>query len=181
MSKVLAGIIHQCVKDAHETFEGIMNEVTDEVAHYKPQGRALPIGSSYVHVLVSEDILLNTWARKKKALIDSEWGEKLGISAPHPVMDENWEKNFAEWSKTVKIDLKKAKEYAQAVYAETDKFLESLSDKDLTKMKVDLTTWGLGEWPIMRFIIRILISHLDAVGGEMSAIKGLQGLKGYPF
>ncbi len=181
MSKIFAEMLRQSLQDAHETLEGTMKDVTEEVAHWKPSGKTLPVAAAYVHVIVSEDIMLTTWAQKTKPLLESGWSSKLGLSAAHPAMDKDWEKNFAEWSKTVQVDMVKFKEYAQAVYQQSNTFLASLSDADLSAKKVDLSAFQMGEWPIARFIIRFLISHVDSLTGEISAVKGLQGLKGYPF
>jgi hypothetical protein len=52
---------------------------------------------------------------------------------------------------------------------------------DLVEMKVDLSSMGEKEWPLGRFIIRYLLSHIDSLCGEISAVKGIQNLKGYPF
>ena len=181
MKNTFAEMIRQSLKDTHETLESTMNGVTDEVAHWQPAGKALPIAAAYAHVIVSEDVMLSNWVKKTKSLVEGDWGSKLGLSAPHPAMDQNWEKNFAEWSKTVKVDLEKLKEYAQAVYKQSDEFLAGLSDKDMVNKKVDLSMWQMGEWPLARFVMRFLIGHVDSLTGEISAVKGLQGLKGYPF
>lgn len=181
MENKLVEMLRQVLKDSHETLEATMEGVTDEVAHYKPAGKALPIVAAYTHVLVSEDMLLSSMVKKSKSLLEQGWAEKNGLSAQHPAMDADWEKNFAEWSTTVKADLPKLKEYANAVYTQSDEFFAGLKDQDLWDKKVDLSMWGLGEWPLIRFILRMLVSHVDSLTGEISAAKGLQGLKGYPF
>lgn len=174
-------MVRESLKDAHDTLENTMKDVDAKIAHYKPVGRALPIVVAYAHVAVSEDILLNSWALKKKSLLERGWDAKTGLSAPHPAMDQNWEKNYTEWSKTVKADLGKLRKYAQAVYANSDKILAGLNDNDMVDMKVDLSAWGMGEWPMARYVMRFLIGHVDSLCGEISAAKGLQNLKGYPF
>lgn len=181
MEKSFAELIRQTLKETHETLEATMEGVTDEVAHFKPAGKALPIAAAYTHVIVSEDILLNWMVTKTPPLLDRGWAEKNGLSAQHPAMDGDWEKNFAQWSTNVTVDLAKLKEYAQAVYAQTDEYLAGLTDHDLIEKKADLSAWGMGEWPIAKFVIRMLIGHVDSLTGEISAIKGVQGLKGYPF
>ena len=181
MNRTFTEMLQQSLKDAHETFEKTMEGVTQEVAHFQPPGKALPIGAAYAHTVVSEDILLQNWVRKEKSLLESGWETKIGLSEPHPVMDENWETNYTAWVKNVKVDLPKLREYGQAVYKQTDDFLTGLTDKDIVEMKVDLSSMGEKEWSLGRFIIRYLLSHIDSLCGEISAIKGVQGLKGYPF
>lgn len=167
------------LKNIHENLEGTMKGVTAEVAHWQPQGKALSIAAAYAHVVVSEDALLSM-ITKEKSLIESGWETKLGLSAPHPMMDENWEKNFSEWTKTVKIDLSKFQEYAKAVYKRSENFCSSLNDADLTEQKVTMFM-NMGEWTFGKFIVLIVINHGANLTGEISAIKGLQGLKGYPM
>ena len=181
MEKSFVELVRQTLKDAHDSLEGTMNDVTEEAAHWQPQGKALPLAVAYGHVIVSEDMILNGWIRKSKLLIDQGWSDKMGLNLPHPAMDADWEKNFVEWSKKLKMDLKKFKEYAQAVYKQSDDYLAGLTDKDLFEQKIDLSVWGLGDWTLGRFILRFMISHVDNLTGEISAVKGLQGLKGYPF
>jgi len=181
MDNQVASMLADALKSAHETLEGTMQGVTDEVAHKQPGGKAVPIGAVYVHAIVSEDIMMVGWAMKEKPLLEGEWAQKLGISHPHPAMDQDWEKNFIEWIRVLKMDLPKFQEYAKAVYKKTEAYLASLTDADLYEKKVDLSIWELGEWTLGRFVLRMVIGHLDNLTGEISAVKGVQGLKGYPF
>ncbi|MBI1862999.1 DinB family protein [Candidatus Microgenomates bacterium] len=181
MDNTFASMIRQSLNDAHTTLEDTMKGVDNTIAHYKPAGKALPIIVAYAHVAISEDILLNSWALKKKSLLESEWASKTGLSVPHPAMDQDWEKNYTEWTKIVKADMPKLQAYAHAVYENSDAVLAKLTDRDMVDMKVDLSAWGMGEWPMARYVIRFLIGHVDSLCGEISAAKGLQDLKGYPF
>lgn len=181
MANTIATMLRESLQHAHEIFEGTMQGVTDEVAHWQPAGKALPIGAAYAHAVISEDLLVSGMATKEKPVLEKGWAQRMGLSTPHPAMDADWEKNFADWSKTVKIDLPKLQAYAKEVYRETDDYLATLTDKDLAEKKIDFSSWGMGEKPVTWFIIRILIGHIDNLAGEISAVKGLQGLKGYPF
>lgn len=181
MEKNIVNLVRQTLKDAHQTLEDTMKDVTSEVAHWKPQGKALPISAAYAHVVASEDVLLSWIDKNIKPLVEQGWDKKLGLNIPHPPMDMDWEKNYTKWTKDVKVDLPKFREYAKAVYEKTDTFLEKLTDKDILEEKVDLSAWGLGKWSIARFIMRFLTGHADNLTGEISAAKGLQNRKGYPF
>lgn len=173
--------VAQSLRDAHETFEATMKDVTSSMAQWQPQGKALSIASLYVHGVVTEDVIVNAWIRKKKPLLLGVWAKKMGLNQPHPEMDADWEKNYTKWTKTMKVDLKKFRAYATAVYKASDTYLSGLTDKDMDKIKIDLSMWGMGDWPLGRFAMRFLISHIDSLCGEISAAKGLQGKKGYPF
>ncbi len=169
------------IKDAHETLEGTMNEVTNEVADHQPGGKTLSVGAAYAHVVFSEDMMLNGMLRKTPMLMDQGWAGKMGLSEPHPTMGETWEKDFVQWTKNLHVEVDKLREYAKAVYEQTDQYLSTLSDEEFENNKVDLSGWGMGEYPVWRFFHRFIISHADNLTGEISAAKGLQNLKGYPF
>lgn len=181
MAKVFSEMARQSLKDAHQTLEDTMKDVTSKVAHYKPAGKALPIVAAYAHVIISEDLMLSSWALKKKALIEGAWAKKTGLSVMHPNMDQDWEKNYVEWIRVVKADMTQLRKYAKAVYAKTDREFAAMTDKDMTSLMVDLSGFGMGKWPMLRFTMRFLLSHVDSLTGEISTVKGLQGLKGYPF
>lgn len=180
MDNTTAVLLAASLKNAHELLENTMAGVNEKALHWQPEGKALPLAAAYAHAVISEDVL-GSWMTKKKSLIEGEWGPKLGLSSPHPAMDEHWEKNFVDWCKTVKMDLPKFQEYAKAVYKNTEDFVGALSDKDLQEKKVDLSIWKMGEWPVAKFVIDMLLLHAYTLTGEISAVKGLQGLKGYPF
>lgn len=181
MNNSFALELQSVIKSSYETLSGTMQGVTTEVAHFVPPGKALPIGSAFLHAVISEDILVNEWARKEKTLLQQGWDKKAGISEMHPKMDADWEKNFTIWSKTVQVDLSKSIDYATVVHNETINFIQSLSDTDLLEKKVDLSIWNLGEWSLFRFLAEMVAGHNNSISGEISAIKGVQGLKGYPF
>ena len=113
MNNSIALMLADSLKTVHENIEQTMQDVTENVAHWQPQGKALSIAAAYAHAVVSEDALSGMITNQKPS-IEGDWGSKLCLSVPHPMMDANWEKNFAEWSKTVKMDLSKFKEYAKS-------------------------------------------------------------------
>ena len=68
----------------------------------------------------------------------------------------------------------------KAVYKNSEDFCSSLSDSDLTNQKITMFM-NMGEWTVGKFIVLVLINHAANLTGEISAVKGLQGLKGYPM
>jgi hypothetical protein len=72
------------------------------------------------------------------------------------------------------------RQYAQAAYAALDEQLATLEDEDLTT-SIDMTPVGLGQQTIGSFLMNLLVLNAAAHTGEISAVKGLQGLQGYPF
>ena len=153
--------------------EGTMQGVTAEQAHWAPPGRALPIAAHYAHVAIGEDVLLSSFARKSTPLAMGAFAGKAGVSEPPPM--GAWD----EWGRRVKVDLDALRQYAQAVYAATDEYLATLGDEDLGQ-EIDLSAVGFGVQPLGTFL-SILCMNAVAHTGEISVIKGLQGLQGYPF
>ncbi|HEX6385063.1 MAG TPA: hypothetical protein VF177_10365 [Anaerolineae bacterium] len=46
---------------------------------------------------------------------------------------------------------------------------------------IDPSEQGMGEWPLGAFLLTFVLGHIRDIMGEISAIKGVQGLQGYPF
>lgn len=159
---------------AHATMEGTMADVTKKSAHFTKIGKALPVGAAYAHVIIGEDIVVATMFAKKTPL--SANNAKTGMSKPMPSMAE-WDKHEG-WYKTVKVDLPKLKKFAKSVYKATDAYLATLKDKDLEK---EMDLMGMGKQSLAWYISNFVILHIANLTGEVSAAKGVQGLKGYPF
>ena len=78
----------------------------------------------------------------------------------------------------MKIDLEAARKYAQAVYANTNSYLDTLTPDDLDK---EMEIPGFGKNPLAYYIGMAALIHPANHVGEISAMKGMQGAKGYPF
>ncbi len=163
------------INTAHEWLEGIMQDVTIEIAHWVPPGTAHPVGSRYAHMAVSEDIAVNGTLISGKPLYVEAWAECTGIPNPQDAFVTT-----LEWAQSVKVDLADLKEYTRAVYASTSEFMASLSDSDLAR-EVDMSDHGLGMWTVGSFLLTFVLGHVRDIMGEISAIKGVQGGQGYPF
>lgn len=158
----------------HEWLEGTVDGMTPEQIAWQPPGNVVSAGSHYVHHLLAEDLFLNMIVQGKTALAMGEWQGRAGFDEPMP-MDGPW----ADWARRVKVDLLAARAYGQAVYAATDSFLNGCSDDDLAK-ELDLSMVGWGTKPLS-YLLNQIATDGAAHCGEISAVKGLQGLRGYPF
>ena len=169
-------LIREQIKLAHGYFEGTMAGVTDEVAHWQPGGTAHSIGSQYAHLIVSEDMMINSLLKESDSpLFATSWAGKTGLDEPQAAFQTT-----REWAQSVQVDLEAMHAYAQAVYGNTDAYLGSLTDADL-ESKVDLTEQGMGTWALDAFLLSFVYGHIRDIMGEISALKGVQGLQGYPF
>lgn len=167
------------LREAHELLEAVMEGVTSEAAHWMPPGRANPVGATYAHVVISEDRIINGMLRHQRSLYDSTWKDKMGLSEPMPASGEEW-RGYADWTRRVKLEINRFREYARAVYAQTDEYLASLTSEDLDR-KLELSGVGLGQDTLGWMLSRQVVGHADNIAGEISCLKGLQGLQGYPF
>jgi hypothetical protein len=166
------------MKGAHDILEGTMQDVTAEEAHWAPPGIANPLGATYAHLLLGEDMLMHGMVMGgKPPLFATSWAGKTGISEMPPSPAEG---TLDKWSRSVQVDLAALREYAKAVYAETDEYLASLDGAALDK-PLDLSRFGMGQQTIGFFIGNLLVGHVNNHCGEISCLKGLQGAKGYPF
>ena len=157
----------------HEVLEGTMAGVENEHAHWAPSGKALPLGALYVHVVTAEDFFIQSLLKGGAPLWDSTWKGNMGLSEPRPPRGQPWE----EWARRVRMDISKVREYGKAVYGATDAYVDGLSEADLAK---DIEFMG-NKMPLVNFFLGVMCTHCANHAGEISTLKGLQGLKGYPF
>lgn len=156
-----------------EVMESTMADVGNEHAEWAPPGKALPLGALYVHVLTSEDFFIQSLLKGGTPMWDSSWKANMGLSEPRPARGQPWE----DWARRVRIDMPKLREYAKAVFAATDAHVDSLSDADLDK---EVEFFGR-KMPVAGLLLGVMCTHIANHTGEISTLKGLQGLKGYPF
>lgn len=168
-------MIREQIKTAHEWFDGTIAGVNDELAHWQPGGNAHPIGSRYAHMVVSEDMMVNGLLKGSAPLFATSWAGKTGLEDPQAAFYTT-----LDWAKGVKVDIDAMKEYAQAVYANTDEYLATLSEDELERT-IDLTEQNLGTWSLGAFLLTFVLGHVRDIMGEISALKGVRGLQGYPF
>jgi hypothetical protein len=166
------------LKSARGVFDGTIADVTPDMLHKDPGGKALPLGAIYAHLVFSEDAILQGMVLKKTPLSESSFKDKTGLDKPMPPMDENWSTANEEWSHSMRLDLESFRKYAKAVFAQTDAYVDSLTDEDLDK-EVDLGAWG--KPTVATILADYIIGHIFSLTGEISVLKGIQGAKGYPF
>jgi hypothetical protein len=177
MSQHIVTAIRAQFQAAHYGWlEPTLQGVTPEQAHWlPPSDRVAPIGAQYAHHIIAIDFLFLGFVRQQAPLALSSFAGKTGFDQPYP-MEGDW----IEWARTVRIDLDALRRYAQAAYVALDEQLATLKDDDLTTA-IDMTPVGLGQQTLGSFLMNLLVLNAAAHTGEISAVKGLQGLQGYPF
>jgi len=177
MNGIATEILLTQLREVHRILEQTMDGVTDEVAHFMPNGTANPIAGTYAHIVFSEDLFIHAFLEKSEPLMSTNFKDKTGASEIQPT---EWQQAYPKWLKEVKIDVKKFREYAKAVFDASEHYVATLTEEDLLK-DVNLTGMGMGSRKAYDFISNIISGHSYSITGEIAVLKGIQGLKGYPF
>jgi hypothetical protein len=163
------------LESAHVLADRCLEGLTPEQLHWRPPGTAHPISATYAHMVLSEDWFIQTHLQSRPPLYDASWSGKSGFSALQPEGGA-WE----EWARTVQVDLSALQAYARAVYAASDAYLAGLKPEDLDR-EVPFPPGSSMMRSFGQALSSVLIGHHGNHCGEIAAVKGLQGLRGYPF
>ncbi len=164
-------VLRQQLKDAHSWLEATMQGLTDAQVHWKPTGTANPISACYAHVFTGEDWAINMLIKGGAPLMVTTWAGKTGLS--ELAEDGSWH----AWAQRVKVDMKAMQSYSKAVAEASDKYLATLKESDLDRV---LPNAPMGPQTVYWVLSNAIIGHIHEFTGEISCLKGLQGLKGYP-
>lgn len=173
----LGSFIRAEFQSSHGILNTTMQDVTSEQAHWAPPGVAAPLGAQFAHVVTAEDMMVNGLVKGGAPLFASTFAGKMGISEPPPAPSAG---GWADWARSVKVDLPALQEYGKAVFANTEEYVSSLDEPGLTR-ELDLSNFQLGTQSVGWFLSNILAWHVNAHCGEISCLKGLQGARAYPF
>lgn len=168
-----AELLRAQLNDAHAALEETMGDVTQELLDRMPAGTANPLGERYAHQATAEDSLVNLIIRGEAPLMSSSWQGRTGISEPRFGSDP-------QYARRVHVELGAAREYARAVYAASDAYLASLTDADLERV-IDLSPIPFGKVPVWWILSRLVIAHVYEVHGEIAAVKGTLGVRGFRY
>ena len=153
------------------SINGNMQNMSGELFNYPSPGTANTISATYVHLIYSEDHFVQEILQDKTTVWDSgQWSEKVGIPKP-PDIGEDWSA-----FKRQQLPVQPQLDYAAAVWAATDAYLDTLSAEDLDRY----VQFAGGERTVADML---LLATSQALGhnGEIAALKGVQGAKGLPI
>ncbi len=167
-------ILNQQLAGAHGWLDMTMQGVGAKEATWVPPGRANTIAGCYAHVVLTEDWAVNSMLKGATPLFATSWAGKTGMSEPPP---ENPEQGWGEWGRKVQLDLDKVKSYREAVMKNTEAYISTLTDAELNRKLMT----PMGEQTVAFILNAVVIGHMHDFTGEISCLKGLQGLQGYPF
>jgi len=154
-------------KQSFEWLAGTMQGVTAEILHQAPGGNVPSIAGQVAHAIMTIDgFVLATVSGKPPVMAAGN----SGVSETPPQGD------WLAWGNEVRIDLPVFHEYAQAVFAAVDDYLASIEDSALGQ-ELDLP---FGKHSLA-WLFNVGLLNTYSHTGEIAALKGLQGLKGYPM
>jgi len=151
----------------------VMADVTDAEARWAPPGLANPIGALYAHAVLDLDAMINGMLKGGAPRFATEWSDQLGAVPPQMSLTFDWARN-------IQPDLAALRQFGQTALADADAYLNQLTEADLDR-QLDLSNVGLGTRSVSWVLNALVASHLNNMAGEISALKGVQGKKGYPF
>jgi hypothetical protein len=194
------GLIHYSLGLAFEHLEHLVSDLTQEQADWLPPGNANPIGSLYWHILAYNDQVVHEWGMAPFKQISIEdwfeaklakrelgmgqtplrysagWQEKVVLALPpENPEDPYWDVRTVR--EGLRVDLPALHDYARATAQTLLAWVASLTPEDLGRT----IPTPIGDHNLDQFIEYFVIWHINVHCGEISAVKGCQGLKGYPW
>ena len=165
-------LLRQQFKECNEWLASTMNGVTSELAHWKPPGTANPLGATYTHILLTQDIVANGAINRGAPLSATTWANRVGISELPPADEVT---AWAQWARLVRVDLDALGAYGLAVQTSVEQVLTSLTSTELDRT----VETPFGSSTVQSLVGVGLIGHTHSHTGEIACLKGLQGAKGY--
>ena len=161
------------VGNAFAILEQVTADLTQEQADWTPPGLANPIGANYWHAISGADFMVHSWGMGQAPLSQTAgWEEKVVL-----FQEPNPDGEHGAYLRSLRIDLAAMRDYARAVGGAVQSWLGSLTPEDLER-KIDTP---IGELNLAQMLETFVAWHINAHCGEISALKGCQGVRGYPF
>ncbi len=160
--------LRQQMQALHGTLETAIGDCPAEAVGKKLPGSTInSIGAIYAHTVFSEDGIFNGLLRGGTPVYYAGgWAPKVGLDMPKGGMDPDW---------TVTLDVDLFRQYAAAVYQATDEYLATASDDELDRI---VDPGFAPPMPVRSLAANLMAWHIATHQGEISALKGVQGLNG---
>ncbi len=149
---------------AHNAIGQSLDGLTAGQLHHKASGSTInSIAATCAHALAVEDFIVSGMLQGAPSVLQSGYGEKLGIASP-----------MADALAGIEVgDVALLREYAAKVGAATQTYLRALSATDLDRI---VNTGFRGEQPVGDILQANVVGHLLQHSGEIAALKGSLGL-----
>ena len=147
------------LSNAFDLLRQVAADLTQEQADWVPPGTASTIGAIYSHTITYVDFIV------QRVCI----GQSDAVFAEPPPAEIRMQE--------VQGDLSALHEYADKVQSAAQEWLSTLTPVDLERRM----NTSIGELNLGQLLEAYIIWHINVHCGEISALKGCQGLKGYPW
>lgn len=149
-------------------YANIIGDMSSQQLHWVPPGVANTISSTMLHSIGFVDNTVHRTAQGKTSIWDSgNWQQKLGT----PQIG----RQDLEGGRKLKLDIDLVKQYVSEVLAASQAYLNALGPGDLDRKVVT----PRGENALGNLLSTAFVTHFADHMGEMSALKGCQGGKGW--
>jgi uncharacterized damage-inducible protein DinB len=156
---------------AHRQLDASMKDTTAEQFNWVPCETANPISATFIHCLNSEDFFVQVILQGKRLLWEEGgYMEKTGVKKT-PGYGGGWEE-----FRHMQVEIGPLLDYQKTVWAGTDVYLQTLTPEDLERK----VKFAGGERSVADMLI-LSAGHTFSHAGEISALKGVQGVKGLPY
>ena len=163
--------LQQQMQSLHGTMDAAIGDCSAELLARKLPGSTInSIGAVYAHTIFSEDGLVNGLIRGGTPVyVAGGWAPKVGLEMPQGAMEPDW---------AVTLPLDVIRQYAAAVGQATSEYLASATDAELDRV---VDPGFAPPMPVRAMFANVLAWHLASHQGEISALKGVQGVNGLVF
>jgi hypothetical protein len=169
-------LLRHSLKSAFEILGQVTADLTQEQADWTPPGCANPIGAMYWHTISGADEVVYRWIEGDTQPLHERAGWRArAVTVDHP--DPQGAEGWLEWMRAIRVSLPAIHEYACAVAADLDAWLAAKSPADLDRV----VHTPIGDFSAAAALDTFVVWHINAHCGEISALKGCQGARGYPF
>ena len=134
--------------------------------NHKPDGNCNPAAKLHAHALSGAEFFVSGLLAGQP----SKWPE----FASQTGLPEN---SMEIWGSDATVKPNVIEAYAEAIKGPILEYIDTLSDEDLDR---EIDTRFAGTQTIA-WVLQLVGSHTVGHAGEISAVKGTQGLKGLPF
>jgi len=160
--------------NAHFYTSSAMEGLTEEAAHWQPPGTTSTIARLLAHAVLVEDLMLNRIIKGGEPIfLAGGWVARTGLpeAAAGRLRDVE-----AIWYQEWRLQLDAFNSYRLAVERSASDYIASV---DLESLEREITV-GPTTRSLDGALRGVVIHHLLIHNGEISAVKGLQGLAGPP-
>jgi hypothetical protein len=159
------------LRDQAAKVDDLMRQVFESVdadsAIWQLEGStANPIAVSFLHAYAIEDWAVHVRFQAKPTIFENGgWRERLSFDPNEP------------WTPGTRPDPEECRRYAAEVRAATVRYLDRITSEDLDRP----VETARGKQPAAQALSVFLIIHKATHMGEISALLGCQGIKGFPI